>query len=67
MSKIYRSVAEVCWALGLISLVISVLFRLLPSLQTKFGFSPRGGLILAATLFLCVLASGVVGKAPSSA
>jgi hypothetical protein len=66
MSKVYRTVAEVCWALGLISVVFSVLLRLVPALQAKVGAGPRGGLILAAVLFLCVLASGEAGKTPPS-
>ena len=66
MSKVYRSVLEVCWALGVISLVVSVVLRLVPILQDKLGFSPRGGLVLALILFVCVLATGEARKTPSS-
>jgi hypothetical protein len=67
MSKVYRSVLEVCWGLGLISLVAVFVLKLLPILQRKLGVTARGGLILAAVLFLCVLATGEVGKtSPSS-
>ena len=66
MSMVYRNVVEVCWALGLISLVVSVVLRLLPILQVKVGISPRGGMMLAAVLFLCVLATGEAKKTPPS-
>jgi hypothetical protein len=66
MSKVYGSVVEVCWALGLISLVVSVVLRLLPILQYKLGVSPHSGMMLAAVLFLCALASGEARKTPSS-
>jgi uncharacterized membrane protein YkvI len=66
MSKVYRSVLEVCWALGLISLVLSVVLKPLPILQVRLGVSPRGGIILAAVLFLCVLATGEARKTPPS-
>ncbi len=66
MSKVYRSLLEVCWGLGLVSLVAVVVLKLLPILQDKLGVTPRGGLILAAVLFLCVLATGEAGKTPPS-
>jgi len=66
MSKVYCSVLEVCWGLGLICTVASVVLKVLPSLQTKLGASPRGGLLLAAVLFLCALATGEARKAPPS-
>jgi hypothetical protein len=66
MSKVYRSLSEVCWALGLISLVGSLVLRVAPILTAKTGISSRGALILAAVLFLCVLATGEVGKTPPS-
>ena len=66
MPKVYRSVLEVCWGLGLICTLGSIVFRLLPTVQMKLGFSPRGLLMLAAVLFLCVLATAEVGKTPPS-
>ena len=62
MSKVYRSVLEVCWGLGLICTVASIVLRLLPILQGKLGVSPRSGLMLAAVLFLCALATGEARK-----
>jgi hypothetical protein len=49
-----------------ISLAGSIVLRLVPILTAKFGISSRGGLILAAVLFLCVLATGDVRKTPPS-
>jgi hypothetical protein len=64
MSKVSSSVLKACWGLGLISLVVSVVLRALPTLQKPLGVSPRGGLMLAAVLFLCVLATGEARKTP---
>ena len=64
MPKVYRSVVQVCWGLGLISLVGSIVLKLVPILQSKLALLPRGGLILAAALFLCVLATGEARKTP---
>lgn len=67
MSKVYRSVLEVCWGLGLICTLASVVLRLLPILQLKLGVSPRSGMMLAAVLFLGALATGEARKTlPSS-
>ena len=66
MLKVYRSVAEVCWVLGVITLAVSVVLRIVPSWGANFGVSPRSGLILAAVLFLCVIAAGTAGKTPPS-
>lgn len=66
MSKVYRSVLEVCWGLGVICIVGSLALKLLPTLQVKLGLTARGGLLLAAVLFLCALASGEAGRMPPS-
>jgi hypothetical protein len=67
MSKIYRSVLEVSWALGVISVVVCMILKVFSSLQGKLGVSPRGGMMLAVVLFLCVLATGGASKtSPSS-
>jgi hypothetical protein len=57
MSRLYRSLAGACWVVGLLSMVVGVVIRLVPMLNQKSPFSPRGGLILAGVLFLCVLAT----------
>jgi uncharacterized membrane protein YkvI len=66
MSKVYRSVVEVCWALGLISLLVSLVLKPLPLLQIRLALSPRSGIILAAVFFLGVLATGEARKTPPS-
>ena len=66
MSKAYRSVLEVCWGLGLISVLVCIVLKMLPNSQDKLGVSPRGGMMLAAVLFLCALASGEAMKTPPS-
>jgi hypothetical protein len=66
MSKVYRTVLDVCWALGLISMVGSFVVKLLPISEGRLGVTVRGGLMLAGVLFLCVLATGEVRKAPPS-
>jgi hypothetical protein len=66
MSKVYGKVVEVCWGLGLISLVAVIVLHLIPILQQKLLVSARGGIMLAAVLFLCVLATGEARKTPPS-
>jgi hypothetical protein len=67
MSKAYGIVHGVCWVLGVLSLAAAIVLRILPSLQDRLEISPRGGMIFAAVLFLCVLASkGACKTTPSS-
>jgi hypothetical protein len=66
MSKIRSAVHEVSWQLGAICVAASMVLRLLPIVQAKLGVSPRGGLLLAAVLFLCALATGETKKTPPS-
>jgi hypothetical protein len=47
-------------------MVASIVLKLLPILAAKIGFSPRDGIVLAAVLFLCALASGQARKTPPS-
>jgi len=62
MSRVYRTVLEVCWGLGVICIVAVIVLRLLPILQVKLELSTRSGLIMVAVLFLCVLATGEARK-----
>lgn len=57
MSRVYRSLIGVCWALGLLCMVAGAVLRFVPIFAERFALSPRGGLILAAVLFLCALAT----------
>jgi hypothetical protein len=67
MARLCRSLAEVCWALGLLCMLAGVLFRLVPSLMERTTFTSRGGLILAGVLFLCSLATREVERTVSPA
>ena len=64
MSKFRRGLNQVCWALGLISLLAVIVLRLRPALQLTVGASPRSGMLMAAAFFLCVLATSEVEKTP---
>ena len=66
MSKAYRCTLEVCWGLGLICIVASIVLKLLPAWQVKLQVSPHGGILLAAVLFLGALATGKAMKTPPS-
>jgi len=64
MSKVRSIVHELSWPLGVICIALSIVLRLLPTLQMKLAVSPRGGLLMAAVLFLCALATGEAEKTP---
>jgi uncharacterized membrane protein YgdD (TMEM256/DUF423 family) len=66
MSKIQSMVHELSWLLGVICVVASIMLRLLSTLQTKLPTTPHGGLVMAAVLFLCALATGEAKKTPPS-
>lgn len=57
MARLCRSLVQVCWALGVVSMLAAVLFRVAPILSRKTTLESRGGLILAGVLFLCALAT----------
>jgi hypothetical protein len=62
MSKFYSGVIDVCWGVGLICTLATILLKLLPTWQAKVGFSFRGGMMLAGVFFLCALATGEARK-----
>ncbi|MGA9055202.1 MAG: hypothetical protein WB763_01690 [Terriglobia bacterium] len=66
MGKVYRTVLGVSWGLGVICMVASLVLKLLPSLEIKLDVTPRGGIVMAAVLFLCALATGEAGRTPPS-
>jgi hypothetical protein len=68
MSRVYRFLTEWCWAVGVLSVVVGVVFKLAPILEKKTTFTARGGVGLAGVLFLCSLASREMGRVspPSS-
>jgi len=57
MSRFYRRLAEACWVVGLLSIVVGVVIKLVPALYLRTPIAPRGLLILAGVMFLCVLAT----------
>jgi hypothetical protein len=56
MASLCRRLVQVCWGLGLICMLASVVLRVVPVLR-ETSFTTRGGLILAGVLFLCALAT----------
>jgi hypothetical protein len=65
--KIHSTVHEVSWQPGVICVVASIVSRMLPIVHMKLGVATRGGLVLAAVLLLCALATGEARKTqPSS-
>ncbi len=64
MSKVYRGLLQVCWVLGVISLVAVIVLRIRPALQLTVGVSPHSGMLMAAAFFLCVLATSEAAKTP---
>jgi hypothetical protein len=58
MTKVYPVLRKVCWGLGVISLILGLLLKIVTSLTAVYWrFSTRGAILLAAVLFLCVLAT----------
>lgn len=57
MTRVYRAISGLTWALGLAGLVFSTVLRFSAGLAARFNLNPRGGLIFAGTLFLCALAT----------
>jgi hypothetical protein len=62
MSKVYSIVLGLAWGIGVICTAAVIVLKLLPILQDKLNLSPRSGVIMAAVLFLCVLATGEARK-----
>jgi hypothetical protein len=67
MSRLYLGLCRVSWGLGIASLVAGLTIRFVPGWETRFGFSPRSGLILAGVLFLCTLATRALQSASAPA
>ena len=65
MARIYRTLFQACWGLGILSLLAGIMLKALPTLADRLGTSPRGGLALAAVLFLGALATREMGKTAS--
>jgi len=65
MTRICRFLFQACWGLGILSLLAGVVLKVVPAWADRWGTSPRGGLALAAVLFLCALATREMGKTAS--
>ena len=64
MQKLYCIAMQVAYFLGLLSLIIGILFHILPSLQK--AATPRGLFIFAGAVFLCALASNAMRRPSAS-
>jgi len=62
MARLCRSLVQLCWVFGMLSMLAGVLFRLAPTLIRTTTYDSRGGLILAGVLFLCALATREVER-----
>jgi len=62
MAQVAKLIMQGSYWLGLLSVLLGVVARLAGDL-TPLHLGPRGGLILAGTLFLCSIASHFVAEA----
>jgi hypothetical protein len=62
MTRLYRSLMEVCWALGMVTLILGVIVKFSPDLMHRLGTEPRGVLIFSGVLFLGAIATRAVGR-----
>jgi hypothetical protein len=53
---------EVCWGLGLICTLVTIVLKVLLMLNYKLGVTARASAILAAVFFLGALATGEARK-----
>ncbi len=67
MTGVYRAVGKASWVLGVISLILGLLLKLVTLwADVNWRYTPRGALILAAGLFLCALATREMERSGSS-
>ncbi len=57
ISRLNRIVIEVCWGLGVLSLLLAVALKFNGEWAEMLHSTPRGGMLLAGVLFLAVLAT----------
>jgi len=62
MSNVYRRVLEVCWGLGIICALATIVLKVLAMLGYSLGVTDRAGAIMAVVLFLGALATGEARK-----
>jgi hypothetical protein len=64
MQKLYRFVMQVAYFVGLLSLLVGILVRMLPKFQS--AITAHGVFDFAAAVFLCALASHVMSRSEAS-
>jgi len=57
MKSAYRFLMQVCYVLGILSVIGALLIRQVPNLRIILGYGPNGVSAFAGTLFLGSLAS----------
>jgi hypothetical protein len=62
MARLYRSLMEVCWALGVVCMILGVAAKYSNALVLRTGTEPRGILVFAGVLFLAAIATRAVGR-----
>jgi hypothetical protein len=62
MARFYRSLMEVSWALGYLSIIFALILKYDASLAMRFNLTARGALIFAGVLFLAATATRAVGR-----
>ena len=65
MTQIYRLIAQLCWFLGLLSIVAAVVIKF-AHLAGTVAIAPHTGFEVAAALFLCALATRAMQGMPTS-
>jgi hypothetical protein len=61
MTKVYRVVIVLSWALGLLTMIMAVVTKQL-HLTMKLRVEPSTLMLVASTLFLCALATRAVER-----
>jgi len=61
MTQIYSIVSKFSWAVGLLSMIAAVVIKLM-RMEAKLTVSSHTMFLIAATLFLCALATREMGR-----
>ncbi len=65
MTQIYRIVFQLCWVLGLLSILAAVVIKLF-GLSARLSIAPHTGFVVASALFLCALATREMQRTQSA-
>jgi uncharacterized membrane protein len=66
MTKLYRPLSLLLWAIGLLATIVAVVGRLVPRLSLDSMVELRSLLLLASVLFLGAIATRAMGQPASS-